>query len=399
MFKSILHIKQFRYLGAFYLHSLIRFFTVGIFQIFSGIYVYQILLKQGLSANQSLSTTALVIALLHLVQAVAIPLAIWIISKKGLRFSVFWGNIFLILFLITLNLAQFDMIFLIIASILGGIELGFYWMAYHIFFVELTDDKKQGEEVAISSSLSAIALVGAPAFGGLLISYYGYNVLFLAMIVLVFIAIIPLKYLPKQEDRMSISIWKTALALSPKKEAKSYLALTGQTADQLTSEIFWPIFAITLVSGIIGIGFMGSLIALFATISTLLTGYIIDRFGPKKIIKIISSLDAISGLTRSFVTTPMHVFLSSIVTSVTNQGQFITLDTIVYERARHEDVMSIITQREVAASLGRVIFLIPLGILFWFGMPFPMLFVITAVFALTTRFYPYVTPKDKSYAA
>ena len=387
-YHSLLHNRQFRYLGAFYTHSLIRLFAVAIFQIFNGIYIYQTLLGFGLTLSQSIATTALIFALMFLIQALAVAPSLWIINKKGLRFSVFWGNIALILFYVFLMLSQFDPILFILAAIFAGIQLGLYWTAYHIYFAQLTDDASQGKEVSLNASLGAIVSIGAPAFGGLIISFFGYPAVFLAISLLMGVAIIPLRNLPKQNDRVPFDILKTVLLLSPKKEIKSLLAYSGMGVNQTSTQVFWPIFVLPILAGAAGIGFLGSLIALFGSASAIGVGFLIDRFGGKKVLNILSPLDSLVGLARLFVNLPFQVFGISTISSALSEGQFMTIDSMAYARGRHSNIVAIIVQREVGLAVGRFVFLIFLGLLFWFGLPLGVVFVITALMTLATRLYP-----------
>ncbi len=394
-YRSIIHHRQFRYLGAFYLHSIARLFAVSIFQIFSGLYIFQVLKDTGFNNQQSLGATALLFALIFAVQALATAPSLWLISKKGLRFSVFWGNIFLVGFFAIMFLAKYDPIFLLLAAILSGLQIGMYWTAFHIYFAELTDDKAQGEEIALSTSLSAIAAIGAPAFGGLIISYGGFGATFLVMTIVVILANLPLKYLPKQKDIISIDIVKTVLALAPKEERKSYLALLGAgVLDQVTA-LFWPIFVFPILAGYIGVGFMGSLIALIATVTTISIGMLIDKFGAKRILTIFSSLDSIAWIFRAFVATPMHVFVTSGIGALTGAGQLISMDSLIYERARHVNLVAFIVQREIGLAVGKTLFLLTTGALLWFGLPLPAVFIMTAALALLTRLYPDGDPPIK----
>ncbi len=387
-YRSILHHRQFRYLGAFYLHSIVRLFAVSIFQIFSSIYIYQSLRGYGTETPQALALTSLFFALTFLVHALSIAPSLWLINKKGLRFSVFWGNIFLIGFFLLLYLGKFDPIFFIIAAVLGGLQIGLYWTAYHIYFAELSDDSKQGEEIGISVSLSAIASIGGPAFGGLLIGYAGFGATFLVMTILIGLAVLPLKYLPKQKDIISIDILQTVLALAPKKEARSYFALFGFAVIDLVGGNFWPLFVFPALAGFIGVGFMGSLVALVATVTTITTGFVIDRLGVKKVLTVLSSLDSLTWIIKPFVVTPLHIFSVAGISAFTTAGQMMSVDTLVYERARHENLVAYIVQREVGLALSKFIFLLLMGILFWFGLPLVFIFVMAALAALGTRLYP-----------
>lgn len=395
-YRGIFHQRNFRYLGSFYIHSIIRLFAISIFQIFISIYVYQSLRSFGIENQQAISLTSLFFALVFLVHALAVIPSLWIISKKGLRFSVFWGNAFLISFFISLYTSRYDLIFLVISGILGGLQIGLYWTAYHLYLAELTDDKKQGEEIAIGNSLSAIAVIGGPAFGGLVISYLGFGMIFIVMLILILIASFPLKYLPKQKDTVSIDILEIASALSPLKEKKSYIALLGVGVIDVVSIYFWPLYVFPILAGFIGVGFIGSLMSLISIITILITGLLIDRFGTKKVINIISSLDSILWVLRIFVITPLRVYLISGGQALTTSGQIITMDAMVYERARHNNLVAYIVQRETGLAVGKFIFLFVVGILFWFGMPLLTVFVITAFIALLTRIYPTEIQQVKS---
>lgn len=342
----------------------------------------------GFSRNHALGVTSLFFVLIFLFQAVAIAPSVWLISKKGLRFSVFWGNIFLVGFFSTLFLAKYDPIFFILAAAMGGIQIGLYWTAYHIYLAELTDDKKQGEEIAVGNSLSAVAVIGGPAFGGMIINYAGFEYVFLVMTVLVLLANIPLRYLPKDKDTISVDILKTAAALTPRKEFKSYLSIMGIGVIDTVAVNFWPIFVFSIVTGFIGLGFMGSLMALVSTVTTIALGFAIDRFGTKRVINVVSILDALIWVIRAFVVTPLQVFAISATQSLTTSGQIITIDSMIYKKARHQNLVGFILQREIGLSLGRAIFLLPLGILLWFGLPLMAVFFLAAIFALATRLYP-----------
>lgn len=392
--RSLFAHREFKYLGAFYLHSLIRLFAIALFQIFNGIYIYQVLTKLGLSSNQVLSLTCLIFTLLFLINVLSIAPALWVINKKGLRFSVFLGNIFLVAFYISLYLANFDPFFILVSSIFGGLQISFYWIAYHLYFVELTDDQKQGRELSINAAISAVASIGGPAFGGLLIIFGSFNALFLVMIILVIIAIYPLKYLPKRDDKVEIDIIKTITALSPRKEFKSYLTFFGQSMTGYTFMIFWPLFTLPILKGVVDIGFMGSINALVATIVALGIGFLVDKFGPKRIVSFTSIIDSLMWVIMSFVSLPWQVYYSSSLSVAFRETTEISLDTMVYERARHSDFVAFIIQRELALGIGRLIFFLPIGILLWFGLAIQYVFLMAAAAVLLTRLYPFRLEKS-----
>ena len=393
---SIFAHRQFRYLGAFYLHSITRLFAVALFQLFNGIYIFQSLRGLNIEYHHALSFTTLIFALIFLVQALSVAPSLWLIAKKGLKFSVMWGSMFLILFYLMLILGATEPIFFILAAVCGGAQIGLYWTSYHLYFAELTDDKRQVKELSLSSALSSIVSIGAPAFGGLVISYSGFNMLFIVISILLLLAIWPLKYLPPQKDIISVDILKTVFALAPKMERKSYLALFGISITDITYMLFWPIFIFPIMTAFVGVGFTGSLVSFIAMLTTIAAGFLIDRYGPKRVIRILAPLDAIVWVIKSLTNTPFQVFFASGASAVTRSTQAVTLDSSIYQRARHEDLVAFIVQREVGMSVGKFLFLLILSVLFWLKIPLMFAFFFAAPAALFTRLYPYETKKDLS---
>jgi MFS transporter, DHA1 family, inner membrane transport protein len=387
--RALLHHRQFRYLGAFYLHSVTRLFAVSIFQIFTSLYIYQTLLSFKFSSAQALASTSLLFALIYLVQALGTGPGLWLISKKGLRMNVFWGSIALVLYFLLLYLGKFDPIFFVLAAIASGVQISLYWTSYHIYFVELSDDKKQGQELSFSSFLSAIASIGGPAFGGLVITYGGYNAAFIAMAMMMALAVWPLRFLPQQKNNIEINILKVINTLSPKRELKSFLALGGMAITDITNELFWPLFAFSILAGFVGLGFMGSLVAFTSAIATIGIGWLIDKYGPKRVIRIFSPFSSIIWVLRTLVMLPSHVFFVSTAYALTLDGQGMSIDTEIYERARHTDIVAFIVQREMGLSLSKFIFLLLVGILFWFGLPLVAVFILAAICTLFAGFYPF----------
>ena len=385
---SLLHNKQFRYLGAFYSHSILRLFATSLFQIFSGIYIYQTLMGFGIDFQRAIATVALIFALSFLIQSFAVAPSLWLIDKKGLKFSVFLGSIFQILMFVFLSFAKFDPIFFLMSAICDGLQLALYWTAFHIYFAQLTDDGNQGKEMSFNATLAAVAAIGGPAFGGMIIAYFGFSAVFIVITILMVIATIPLRHLPKQSDKVLVDIMQTLKALSPKKELWSMLSYTGIGVSQITTSIFWPIFVLPIMVGLTGIGFMGSIIGLFGSISALTVGFLVDRFGARRILNFVSPLDSIFGLLRMFVNSTSQVFGISAVASALTESQFLSVDSMAYSRGRHSNLVAIIIQREVGLSVGRFIFLLALGVLFWFGLPLAMVFVVTALVVLASRLYP-----------
>ena len=323
-----------------------------------------------------------------MIQSFAIAPSLWLIDKKGLKFTVITGSIFQILMFLFLAFAKYDPIFFLLSAICDGLQLALYWTAFHLYFAQLTDDGNQGKEMSLNASLAGIVTIGGPALGGLIISYFGFGPLFILITILMVAAVLPLKHLPKHRDRVLVDIMEIVKAISPKKELLSMASYAGVGVGQITTSVFWPIFILPIVIGLSGVGFVGSIIGLFGSISALTVGFLVDRFGSRKILNFVSPLDSIFGLLRMFVFNIPQVFGISAVASALTESQFLSVDSLAYLRGRHSNIVAIMVQREVGLAVGRFVFLLLMGILFWFGLPLVMVFVVTALVVLASRLYP-----------
>lgn len=378
--------KRFVGLESFYLHNIIRLFAVSIFDVFTGIYFFQIFQKFGLNTAQSLSSTAIFISLIYLTHFFVIKPALILINKHGVRFLMLWGNMVLVAFAAILYLAKFDITFLALASIIAGIYIGLYYTGYHIFFSELTDDHRQGKELALGVSLPAFASIFSPIIGALLINSFGFGGVLLVMGILLIIANTPLKFIPTYKNDIHVNIEKSYHSVFSKSQRHHWISLTGSAITDATTQYLWPLFGFFVLSeAYLRVGFLGSLIALVSIASTLVIGFLIDKFGSKKILRILAISDSITWLFRALSQTSLLVFISSALQAITTQGQHLAIDTIVYEKARDGASYKFIIQREIAYSIGKFLYLLLLGILFWLGLPLLTSFIISAIAVLFAR--------------
>lgn len=385
--RFLIHYRRFRSLGAFYTHSVLRYLALSLFEIFSTIYIIQILQNAGASAHSALGITAIMIAVIYLFHALFTIPSIWLINKKGLNASITVGNGFLMVRIVLLSLATYNPIFIVFSAIATGIEIAFYWTAYHIYFSELTDDKKQGEEIAIGSALPGLAVVAGPVIGGYIITYVGFHGVFIVMSFILLLATIPLRYLPKGKVNPHIKPTDIFSILSSPKELKDNIGVTGQAIIDGSATHFWPVYVFAIFTGYINLGFVGTLIGFISMIGALFIGLAIDKVGPKKTLAVISILDAVTWIGKTLVTTPTGAVLASGSQALTVAGQNITIDTMLYEKARNITIIGYVMQRELIFALTKATFFIIMGYLFYLGFALTALFYICAGAALLTRLY------------
>lgn len=310
------------------------------------------------------------------------------INKWGLKKCMLIGGILTAVFSLTLYLGRYNLLFLILSAILAGSYLGFYYIAFHIYFTELTDDKNEGEEVALGSILPSIVCILGPVCAGLIIKLAGFSGVFLTTGIFLILANFPLKFIPNTKDEIKIHNITFLSFLKFKTGVKNRLALAGHAISEATNNSIWPLFIFPLLSGgFIELGLVGSVVAAASTVTVFLVGFIADKLGSRMIVKVLSIADCLVWLGKIFVYNPLGVFISSATQALTTLGQGIGLDSMIYSKSRNENDITGIVEREFSYAIAKCGFLFLMGVLYWLGLPLMTAFVLAALAALLTRIY------------
>lgn len=378
---------QFRNLEEFFLHNIIRLLALSMFDIFSSIYVFIILSGSGLNYSASLGLTAIFLALSYFAQLISLKPTLSIMSRVGLRLPMFWGNILLICFSALLYFSKFNLFLLIPSAFIRGIHMSLYYTGYHIYFAQLTDDKRQGKELAVGNALFALVGILGPSAGGLVISFWGFGELFLGMVLILLLSSIPLHFISNKAQLKIVPI-KFSTLLSFKNEGRNILAIGGLSIVDATAAYFWPLFIFIILAGnFISVGILGSIITGAGIFSAILLGWFIDKLGPKKIITSLSVGDSMIWIIKAFSQTPFMVFFSSILQALTTHNLSLTLDAMIYEKARDRGSVTPVIQRELSFAIFKTSFLLLSGLMLWFGLPIMAIFFLASAAALLTRAY------------
>lgn len=387
IYRNFLDFKKYHNLESFLLHHTIFSLALSIFDIFSSIFFYQALLKHGFTQNYALGYTSMILAIMPLVQLFLIFPVITIANKVGLKLLILFGNIWLLIYFLLLYFGQTSLIILVLAPILGGIHITFYYLGYHFYFSELTDDKNQGEEIALGSFLPALVATVGPTLGGLAILYGGYNSLFLMVSILLVFSLIPLKWIPKKKSYIKINLLNIIRQITFSQKNIPQLAISGMAITQATVQYFWPLFIFITLNSIANLGFLGSGITFITILTTLFVGFLIDKFNIKKLTLQFTILDSISWVLKFFASTFFSFIALSAIQSLTNKASVMTLDSKIYKKARDSKDPFYVIERELNIGSAKFLFLFIIGILFIFGLDIKYTFLIASIAVLFLNLY------------
>ncbi len=307
-----------------------------------------------------------------IVLATTLPAAKFL-AKWGFRRTVFISNLFLILMFILFTLASRFFWILPLAAVVQGIMTPLYWLAYHTLFAQDGVLSHLGEEMGVVMLSRRMAAIAGPAVGGLIITIWGFPVLFSIALVVVIFSGIPFLFMHHHIQHFSVS-WKgVQYWLKRADHRNEKVGIFGRFIDERMHVIFWPIFVYLVVGVFSHQGLVESLSLVFGSISVYLAGRYFDKVHSLKLFRMGVFGTVAAVLVRGFSRTFGQLILLNSVKTVLSPYYWLTFDSLVYERARRkgEMVLSFMVARELIISVATlfslvlVAFIVPFAWRFW----------------------------------
>lgn len=335
----------------------VAFSVVGIFLV---IFFYTEL-------NNSIIATIAVFVAIYIGHGLLTPLGAKFMEPLGIKLSMMIAVPFAFLATFSLFFWSGNPIFVLMLYIFFVVIYKvFYWIPYHIDFAKFTNRKTRGRQMAVLNSITQLVLLASPFLGGVIISIFGYDSLFLISASIFLLALIPLFFVQPTHEKFSFGYFETFQKLFLKKHRSLLLAYTGDGAQAVVTAVIWPIFIFTLLDGdffIVGVISTVTIISLI--VLRFIIGDIVDKWSRKKILTIGSILYTSGWIIKIFIETALQIFIIDTyhkAGSVINRTSF---DTTSYDQAsdngHYIDEFTVL--KEVSLNAGRVGMLIIIGIL------------------------------------
>lgn len=207
---------------------------------------------------------------------VTVPMA-KVIERLGFRLSVLLGSSFLVVYYLVPILGGKTVGTVIVMALITVVSIPLYWLSRHSMLSVDGVKDKFGKEVSMVTLLERGAGVLAPIVGGVVVTLFGFNVLFALGAVIVMLSCVPLFYMKHHVKDGQIS-WSSFLEwVGNKKKKHLWKAFAGEGVDAVVGAFFWPVYVYVLVGSLEVLGGLTSVSMLAAMVTTYLAGRLFDR--------------------------------------------------------------------------------------------------------------------------
>ena len=273
--------NRFDGMKAFYLNAMLRALVFALVGIFTPIYIFQIL--KNLWGNNQLAMMGLIGVYLVMrltVLVISIPVS-KIIEKIGFRRSVMLSLVFLVLYFVTLLLADKIWWLVYISGILMGLNIPLYWISR--FSVVSIDGKKEavGKQVGFLGTLERVGGMLGPIAGAFMIEQWGFRELYLISFVVLIVSLIPLLSMPHHQHQNGVSLKGWWEWLKDKQFNHQAVSFVARAMDDYSMGIVWPLAIWLMGVKLETMGWVFSWLTFLALTYRFISGIIFDKLYKK----------------------------------------------------------------------------------------------------------------------
>ena len=364
----------------------IKNFAFSMIAIFEPLYLYEL--------YNSISIVFLYYAVVYTIYFFALPFGAKAAAKYGFEHCIFYSIPFAILYFLSLSQVPNYSGMIFIAIIFVTIYRVLFWPSYHTDFAHYSVLGYKGREISAMSFISILVAIIGPIMGGIILTKFGFEILFIIVSIISLVSVIPLFATKEKFKPHSFSYKKSFQRLIKpygrykRKNLIAYFAFS----EEVIIMISWPIFIFFILKEFYLIGAIMGASSLLIAMINLYFGKLSDKFNTskrKKLLTLSASFYSVSCFLRPFVGGWVGILLINFFSRIAKMGVNYPIFTFIYNGGgRRKDFLEYVMFYELSLSLGRIIILwfavlLSLclsGSIFWFAV-----FTLSGLWALLYR--------------
>ncbi|MBR9707437.1 MAG: MFS transporter [Candidatus Diapherotrites archaeon] len=317
--------------------------------------------------------------IIHITLGLFAPISAIIIEKIGYKHTAFPHPVFAIVFFLALPILPENPWLLQPLAAVKGIMASLYWISINSLFIQHSTKGRRASEQSINTAAVILISVLAPLVGGLIIVFFGFNVLFYLAAAIMIFSLIPLFSTPDYKPKEHFKL-KDTLGLY---NFKFHLSYIGEGARFAAGGILLPLLFYFILKDPLFVGGFKSLMSLLDLGIVLIAGKFADSHDDRKIIKRLAPVVAL--LTAGFYFTNNIFMLAILTILLAVTGPFLSMGFVAtfFDQSAKKPLTNMVS-REMYLLIGRLAVLIPV---LYFVEHYEIGFLISAV---GTLFYLFV---------
>jgi MFS family permease len=327
-----------------YASTIIRNFAISLISIFVPVYFYTL--------GYSLQWIVFYYAIVYTIVFFTVPLGAKLSARFGFEHCMLYSIPALIVYyLILYFIPSFPFCFFITAFLLAFYKI-IFWPAYHTDFAHYGNKFSRAKEISALNSLIYLVTIAGPIIGGIILTIFGFKVLFIVVCLILFTSIIPLFTTREIFKPKQFGYFEAFKRFLNPRFYRARLAFMG-AAEEIVEAVCWPIFIFVVLTSYTSLGLITSGATVASFLSILFIGKWADEKNKRKMVKISAVILSLTWPIRFFARTSWGLLFINSLSGVSKRGISIPMTTIIYNAGCKRGNLKCVIFREMSLNLGR----------------------------------------------
>ena len=220
----------------------------------------------------------------YILYLILLPIGAGLAGRFGMERSLAISMPLFVIYFLTLAAIPSVPGLFFVAWIFLSLFKTFYWPAYHGEVSRFGDQSNLGTEISWFMAINSGSGVLGPLIGGVVVTFFGFPVLFVMAAGLALLAGLPLLRTKERFSPVNINYGTPWKMLGQDSQRMVRWGMAGWAAD-LVYLVFWPIMMFTVLGTASALGLVASLNALIMTALGFVVGEASDRMPRRKVLR------------------------------------------------------------------------------------------------------------------
>lgn len=352
-------------LSPLYLNATLRSMAISMTGIFIPLYI--------LKTTQNLAFVFGYYLLWRLVHLGFLFPLVSLVRKIGFRWSILLSTLFWINKTASLILAAQNPWFFAASAVFGGLLVPLYWLPRHLIVVADGSQPGFADEVSNFGILSRVARAVGPFIGGTLVTFFGFNHLYLTVMLIMVLSSFPLFFMHHHRKEKMPKAGKVIRGLFDKRFLLNFLAFKGAGMEGTLYGIVWPIFIFLAIESYEVLGIIKSAVLLISVGTFFWLGKYFKKIG-KKFFRWGILGNGMILTVFGFLSYAWQIFFFDALYQIGAIFIWVPFNTAMYGQAVQDHPLEFFLRREIGLDLGRILGLLIFGGLLVAGVPWWLVF-------------------------
>ncbi len=299
-------------------------------------------------------------------------------ARAGVKQAFIFSYLLRALMFACLFFASNSLIMLLVAAVLDGLNASLFWSSYYTLLSQHASKHNIGKDLGfIQTLLQAISAI-APALGGALAGYFGFDTLFLFALAATILSLFNIFHLKIGAIHDKVSLAEFIRWLRQSRFDRLALSYAGRYVNDATL-FLWPLYVFFILGAVEKVGYLYTASLLIALIFSFLIGVYIDAHKSKKPFLISGGILSIIWLLRTQAIAIWSIALVDTLDKLTASFHWLFFETLMIRRSQGSQVFSYFVYREVVRSIAAVLFWSVVAVLIFFSSGWQALFIVAAL--------------------